>query len=108
MLWKFQNNFDERFLNFFRAVQKSENLVDLEKCWKIALWLPKLASIQPRTSWLALAVGADHRSPANRQNAETSGARGQGSEGFGAQAAQGTSTATVLRAMSAIYSGMKS
>ena len=34
----------------FGAVQKFVNLVDLEKCCKMSIWLQKSASIQPRTS----------------------------------------------------------
>ena len=34
----------------FWAVQRNVNLVDLEKCWKMSIWLQKSASIQPRTS----------------------------------------------------------
>ena len=34
----------------FGAVQKDVNLVDLEKCCKMSIWLQNLASIQPRTS----------------------------------------------------------
>ena len=34
----------------FGAVQKYVNLVDLEKCCKMSIWLQNLASIQPRTS----------------------------------------------------------
>ena len=34
----------------FWAVQKYVNFVDLEKCWKMTIWLQKSASIQPRTS----------------------------------------------------------
>ena len=31
-------------------MQKYVNLVDLEKCWKMSIWLEKMALIQPRTS----------------------------------------------------------
>ena len=31
-------------------VQKYENLVDLEKCFPMSIWLQRLASIQKRTS----------------------------------------------------------
>ena len=34
----------------FGAVQKYVNLVDLEKCCKMSIYLQNLASIQPRTS----------------------------------------------------------
>ena len=34
----------------FGAVQKYENLVDLEKSFKMSVWLQKSALIQPRTS----------------------------------------------------------
>ena len=34
----------------FWAVQKYVNFVDLEKCWKMTIWLQKSASIQQRTS----------------------------------------------------------
>ena len=34
----------------FGAVQKDVNLVDLEKCCKMSIYLQNLASIQPRTS----------------------------------------------------------
>ena len=34
----------------FGAVQKYDNLVDLEKCFPKSIYLQKLASIQPRTS----------------------------------------------------------
>ena len=34
----------------FWAVQKYVNLVDLEKCWKMTIWLQKSVSIQQRTS----------------------------------------------------------
>ena len=34
----------------FRALHKFVNLVDLEKCCKMCIWLQKSASIQPRTS----------------------------------------------------------
>ena len=33
----------------FRAVQRHANLVDLEKCSKMSIWMQKSASIQPRT-----------------------------------------------------------
>ena len=33
-----------------KAVQKCENLVDLEKCWKMRIWVQKSASMQKRTS----------------------------------------------------------
>ena len=57
-LWKFTKNV--QFLQNFerclkrilqmKAVQKCENLVDLEKCWKMRIWVQKSASIQRRTS----------------------------------------------------------
>ena len=31
-------------------MQKFANLVDVEKCWKMTIWLPKSMLIQPRTS----------------------------------------------------------
>ena len=34
----------------FEAVRRCGNLVDLEKCCKMRIWLQKSASIQPRTS----------------------------------------------------------
>ena len=34
----------------FGAVQKDVNLVDLEKCCKMSIWLQKSVLIQPRTS----------------------------------------------------------
>ena len=34
----------------FEAVQRIVNLVELEKRWKMSIWLQNLASIQPRTS----------------------------------------------------------
>ena len=47
---KFQNNFDEIWQNSeFGAVRKCADIVDLEKCSKMSIWLRKLASIQPRT-----------------------------------------------------------
>ena len=36
--------------NEFRVVQKCANLVDLEKCCKMTIWLRKSVLIQPRTS----------------------------------------------------------
>ena len=39
----------------FRAVQRNDNLVDLEKCCKMSIWLQKSASIQPRSSPCKLA-----------------------------------------------------
>ena len=58
----------KKFLKLeFRAVQKCVNLVDLEKCCKLTIWLPKSALIQPRTSlgksdvsWPDLLSTADH------------------------------------------------
>ena len=45
------NRISQTFANFeFGTVQRFMNLVDLEKCWKITIWLQKSASIQPRTS----------------------------------------------------------
>ena len=44
--WKFCWNFE------IWAVRRIANLVDLEKCWKMSIWLQKSASIQPRTSLL--------------------------------------------------------
>ena len=38
-----------------RVVQRCDNLVDLDKCCKMSIWLQKLASIQPRYSPLKLA-----------------------------------------------------
>ena len=69
-IWLRNNNFDEKLENFgsiqysisqkvftifdqkieFGAVQKYVNLVDLEKCCKMSIYLQNLASIQPRTS----------------------------------------------------------
>ena len=49
--WKFTKNVNQIFWNFeFGAVQRIANLVDLEKCWKMSIWLQKSALIQPRTS----------------------------------------------------------
>ena len=39
----------------FREVRRRDNLVDLEKCWKMSIWLQKSALIQPRTSPLKFA-----------------------------------------------------
>ena len=36
-------------------MQKFANLVDLEKCRKMRIWLQKLALIQPRTGFLKFA-----------------------------------------------------
>ena len=57
----FQNPeiFDEIFENFeIRAAQNCENLVDLEKCCKMIIYLPRSAPIQPRTSQEGEAVVA--------------------------------------------------
>ena len=45
---KMLDNFLQKFE--FRAVQKCANLVDLEKCWKMTIYLQRSALIQPRTS----------------------------------------------------------
>ena len=43
--------FDKFFENFeIRAAQNCENLADLEKCWKMTIYLQRSAPIQPRTS----------------------------------------------------------
>ena len=43
--------FDEILQNFeIRAAQNCENLVDLEKCCKMTIYLQRSAPIQPRTS----------------------------------------------------------
>ena len=52
-------NFAKCFHDFwqkieFGAVQKYVNIVDLEKCCKMSIYLPKSALIQPRTSRLKL------------------------------------------------------
>ena len=47
---QFRKIVDDFFFNAFGAVQKDVNLVDLEKCCKINIYLQNLASIQPRTS----------------------------------------------------------
>ena len=49
--WKNLEIFDNFLQIFeFRVVQKCVNLVDLEKCWKMTIWLQKSAPMQPRTS----------------------------------------------------------
>ena len=40
----------------FAAVRRIANLVDLEKCCKMRIWMQKSASIQKRTSLLKLGV----------------------------------------------------
>ena len=45
---KILDNFLQKFE--FRAVQKSANLVDLEKCCKMIIYLQRSALIQPKTS----------------------------------------------------------
>ena len=45
---KFLANFCEYFE--YGAVRRCANLVDLEKCFKMSIWLQKSASIQKRTS----------------------------------------------------------
>ena len=49
---KFLEIFGQIFLQKLeiRAAQNYANLVDLEKCCKMTIWLPKSALIQPRTS----------------------------------------------------------
>ncbi len=39
-----------QFFFEFGAVQRNDNLINLEKCCKMRPWLQKSASIQPRTS----------------------------------------------------------
>ena len=47
----FRNLGAEFLRNFeFGAVQKCVNLVDLEKCCKMSIWLQRLASMTPITS----------------------------------------------------------
>ena len=51
--FKRRSNFCKICWNFeICAVRRIANLVDLEKCWKMSIWLQKSASIQPRTSLL--------------------------------------------------------
>ena len=60
----------------FGAVQRNVNLVDLEKCWKMSIWMQKSASVQPRTDKNEIGcgpttdrgpnVGWDARSPRRR------------------------------------------
>ena len=48
---KIRKSFTNFFVNFeIGAVQRIANLVVLEKCWKITIWLQKSASMQRRTS----------------------------------------------------------
>ena len=45
------------------AVQRIANLVDLEKCWKMSIWLQKSALIQKRTSCLKFAEASKRYHP---------------------------------------------
>ena len=54
---KFTNFFEKFRQNFeFGAVQKYANLVDLEKCRKMSIYLQKSASIQPRMDRLQMQI----------------------------------------------------
>ena len=47
-MWKSLTNFCRDFQS--RVVQRCDNLVDLEKCWKTTIYLQRSVPIQPRTS----------------------------------------------------------
>ena len=57
----------------FGAVQKLVNLVDLEKCCKMSIYLPKSALIQPRTSRPKLPDRSSGSSPSGSRAARPSG-----------------------------------
>ena len=96
-------NFYEKLKNLenfeFVAVQRFANLVDLEKCCKMSIWLQKSALIQPRTSPPKFA-GRRFRSPRFPRSAPATSAASAA-----AAAAERSAAAFAQRSFfSAIYS----